>query len=96
MYAVKSSHRARVHPHDGRSRSVAQSLRRTSYPPTSFLREVFPVPYQTDAEEEEEGRRMRTSRVRLACVRRALTTSVSEGSGRLLASEPRNGSRRRM
>lgn len=87
MYTAISSHRARVHIRDGRSRSVNQSLRRTSYPPTSFFREVFPVPYQTDedsaeeAEDEEEGRRIRTSRVWLAWVRRAFTTSVSDGSG---------------
>lgn len=103
MYAVKSSHRARDHPRDGRLYSVAQSFRRASYPPTSFLREVLPVPYHTDeagaaaAEEEEagpeEGRRIRTSRVRLACVRRAFTTSVSEGSG--WGSAPRHGGRRR-
>ena len=86
MYSVISSHRARDHPREGRSGSVDQSLRRTSYPPTSFFREVFPVPYQTDEggaeeEEEEEARRIRTSRVWLACVRRAFTTSVSDGSG---------------
>jgi len=63
MYAVMSSHLARVHPRDRRSRSVAQSLRRTWYPPTSFFREVFPVPYQTDEGGAEEGRRIRTSRV---------------------------------
>lgn len=77
-------------PRDGRSRSVCQSLRCTSYLLTCFCREVFPVSYHTDeecAEEAEEGRRMRTW---------ASTTSVSDGCWLVSGgSEQRNGDRRR-
>ena len=62
--------------------AVMSSLRRTSYPVTSFFRKTFPVRYHTDegcAEEAEKGRRVRTSKVWLACARRAFTTLVADG-----------------